>query len=398
LDNKSLLSSFLATTTRPEVELLLYCARTYVDPTTKEQIKKLLQQNIDWNYLIQTSTRHRVTPLLYWSLNLASKEAVPKPILFQLRNFFHINAQHSLFLTRELVNLLNLFRESRIPAIPFKGPSLALSVYGNLVFRQFSDLDFLVEKQSFQKALDLLISQGYQVTVNVPWEVHVESCNSSYSIDLHQEIVPKHLSSSLNSTYLWEHLESILLEKNVVPTFTPEVYLLVLCLNGTKECWNSLNRICDVAELIRSHPHMDWQQIIEQSQKMGFMRLIFIGLLLAQNLLGTDLPDFILEQMHSDSVANSVASRLHTQLFSEICEPYGAVETTFFHIKTRERWKDKIKSFLGLMILSGWLHPTKRDRDVIPLPTQLSFIYYLIRPIRVLWRYKHFLFQRYGNG
>ena len=145
-------------------------------------------------------------------------------------------------------------------------------------------LDLLVEEQNFQKALDLLVSQGYQPIVQVPWEFHLASSNGDYSIDLHREIVPKHLSCSLSSNYIWEHLQSFPLLGTTIPTLTPEACLLILCLNGTKEYWQRLNRICDVAELIRAHPNMDWQEVLQQAEKMGFKRVIFLGLLLAVQL------------------------------------------------------------------------------------------------------------------
>ena len=86
----------LARTSRPEIELLLCCARTQIDPMTVERIKVLLQQDIDWTYLIQTSACHGVMPLLYRSVNATCPEAVPRAILSQLRNFFHTNAQNCL--------------------------------------------------------------------------------------------------------------------------------------------------------------------------------------------------------------------------------------------------------------------------------------------------------------
>jgi hypothetical protein len=124
-------------------ELLLYCAQTPIDSEIAERIRTLLQQDIDWAYLIQTAAQHGVMPLLYQSLNTTCPEAVPKANLAQLRNYFHTNAQRNLFLTKELLKLLTLFETHSIPAIPFKGPVLAVSAYGNLSLRQISDLDIL---------------------------------------------------------------------------------------------------------------------------------------------------------------------------------------------------------------------------------------------------------------
>jgi len=46
--------------------------------------------------------------------------------------------------------------------IPYKGPTLALAVYGNLALREFTDLDILVQTQNVRQAAELLKDRGYQ--------------------------------------------------------------------------------------------------------------------------------------------------------------------------------------------------------------------------------------------
>jgi hypothetical protein len=72
-----LLPEVVAAETRPEIQLLLCCARTDVDPERAEQIRALLGGAIDWTYLMQTALQHRVMPLLYWNLHNTCPEAVP---------------------------------------------------------------------------------------------------------------------------------------------------------------------------------------------------------------------------------------------------------------------------------------------------------------------------------
>ena len=57
---------------------------------------------------------------------------VPKGFLEQLRDAFYANAAHNTLLARELLKLLRLLETHGIPALPFKGPVLAVSVYGSL--------------------------------------------------------------------------------------------------------------------------------------------------------------------------------------------------------------------------------------------------------------------------
>ena len=53
---------------RREVELVLCCSRTYMDAEHAKQLWGLLQEDLDWAYLLQTAHRHGVMPLLYCKL------------------------------------------------------------------------------------------------------------------------------------------------------------------------------------------------------------------------------------------------------------------------------------------------------------------------------------------
>lgn len=373
--------------TRPEIELLLCCTRTYIDKPKAEHIRTLLQEDIDWEYLIQIASRHGLTSLLYWSLKTTGAEFVPQTQLNWLQDYFYSNNRRNFALTKELLKLLHLFEVNKITALPFKGPILATSVYGNVALRLISDLDILVHERDFLRSVDLLISQGYQLRTEVPWEFHLIRGDGLYNVDLHREITPKHVSCSLSFDYLWENIETFSLAGTTVPNLSPEVWLLVLCLNGSKDCWRYLNRICDIAELIRTHQRMNWKRVMEQATTLRCKRLIFLGLFLTANLLDTTLPDEVWQQIQSDSVVKSLAAQVSEQLFSETIEPVGEVEKTIFHIRVREHLRDRIRSFLALMTHSGWTTPTEEDHKFVELPTSISFLYYFLRPIRVVRKY-----------
>jgi hypothetical protein len=105
--------------TRPEIALLLCCARTRLDSEHIEQIRTLLREDLDWQYLMQAAHAQGVAPLLYRSLQANCLEAVPQTFLSQLRRHFHANALHNLFLASELLKISRLFEAHGIPVIPF---------------------------------------------------------------------------------------------------------------------------------------------------------------------------------------------------------------------------------------------------------------------------------------
>lgn len=379
--------------TRPEIKLLLCCARTAIDVETAERIKHLLRENLNWDYLCETASRHGVMPLLYQSLNTTCPEAVPETILSQLRDDFHANAQRNLFLTGELLKLLKLFEANDIPAIPLKGPILAASTYGNLALRQCGDLDILVQKQDVLRVKDLLVSQGYE-----PWSfsnaqeiAHLESetehmfvrSDKKVSVDLHWELMRRYASFPLYFDHLWKYQEHVTLAGTSVSNLSVEDLLLFLCAHGTKHCWESLGWICDIAEMVRAHQKLNWIKLTQQAHMLGSERMLFLGLLLANDCLGIALPAEIKKRIQTDLAVRSLADQVQRRLFfHEASAPSTIFENSLFYIRSRERLRDQARYCLAAAT------PNARDLQFLPLPSFFSFLYYLIRPIRLIQKNK----------
>src|SRR5215212_4710817 len=203
---------------RSEDELLLCCARTSRPPEMVIRIEALLRRNMDWEYLLRTAGRHGVAPLLYWHLDATCPEAVPEDILNHLREHFRANTLRNLSLTAELLRILNAFGERGIPAVPYKGPALAASVYGNLALREFGDLDILVHRRDVLRAKEVLTSMGYQARYRLtpaqeaaflrsecehPFERDGESI-----VELHWGITDRHFFP-LDNEHFWENVEEV---------------------------------------------------------------------------------------------------------------------------------------------------------------------------------------------
>ncbi|VXD19174.1 hypothetical protein PL8927_620037 [Planktothrix serta PCC 8927] len=163
---------------QPELEILLICANTQVDTKSRERLKILLQENIDWAELIQMANQHKVMPLLYSNLNAICPESVPKPILTKLKIEFQFNTRKSLLLSGELVRILNLFEKQGIPLLPFKGPVLAVSAAD------------LLKADNHQKTLDQIFD--YLEIESNPIKTNLKKVSSNHlsnDIKNYQELV-----------------------------------------------------------------------------------------------------------------------------------------------------------------------------------------------------------------
>lgn len=378
------------TTLRPEEQLLLCTARTTMDSEGAARIAALLEGGIDWEYLARISFQHRVMPLLYHSLQAVCPDAVPTTIMEQFRGHVLANTVGNLFLTRELVTLLSVFEAHEIHAIPYKGPVLAASVYGNLALRQCGDLDILIHKRDIRRTTDLLAAHGYQlqltteqqhVSLKHHYHYHFLRDDGRVSVELHWAFTRRYWPFPIAFDVLWDRLDAVPLSGRTVPHFCPEDLLLILCAHGAKHNWERLAWICDVAELLRVHKNMDWEAVTNRAGTLGSRRCLFLGLFLARDLLGASLPDDISRRTNADPAVRFLAAHVREGLLSTTREGNGDV----YYLRLRERLRDVVPYILSR--LPDYMAPSAKDRALLPLPAGLSFLYYPLRPIRLIWEH-----------
>ena len=142
----------------PTRQFLIRCLRAFLAVEGGPPFDGVIEEEkVDWNFLLQLASWHKVTPLLYRSL-----QAAPEPVLIRLKTYVRSALVHSLLLTGELLRLLKRFEAQGIPAIPLKGPALASFLYGDMALRQSVDIDILLRQEYIPAARRLLLSLGYQ--------------------------------------------------------------------------------------------------------------------------------------------------------------------------------------------------------------------------------------------
>jgi hypothetical protein len=378
---------------RPEKEPLLLIARTGAGLASSDQLRARLREKIDWAYLLQTAQSHGLRPLLYWTLNAVCPDVVPEAILSQLRDHFYVNTYRTVFLTAELGKLLDRFEREKIPALPFKGPVLATALYDPPSLREFGDLDILVHRRDVLRVSELLASQGYRPVVPLSRAQETALLDTFFErvfirddqgvlVDLHWALTPKYFSFSLDLECLQERLKLVSLGDRQVPALAPEDLLLVLCFHGAKHGWERLGWLCDVARVISAHPQMDWEWIIERASTLGGQRMLWLGLSLAQNLLGAVLPGEVYQRIETDPVVGSLAAQVRQRVLGDRDRSPGAVESYLFYLRAMDKLKDCFRYCVDLIVT-----PTPVEWAWLPLPAWLFFLYYPVRAVRLVGKY-----------
>lgn len=379
---------------RPELELLLCCARAGMDAGRAAKAESLLKERLDWDYLLAVAGEHGMKPLLFNGLAAIGPDAVPEERIEELRGHFRANKLRNLFLSGELLKVLDAFAEHGVAVVPYKGPALAADAYGNLALREFGDLDILVRKGDIMRAKEPLASLGYvqqdlltpaqeAAYLHADCEYHFASGGADgHMVELHWEIATRNFSFPFNDDSLWKRLHNVPFGGRAVPSFSPENSLMVVCTHGCADFWRQLKSVCDVAALVESH-ELDWGGLSRRAEELGGTRILLMGLSLANELLGVAPPEEILRRAKGDPVIASLTARVRDRIFRLDKPPGGDREEAAlntFYLSLRDGPLDKARYLTRAMTT-----PYRDDRALLPnLPARLWPLYYAAKPIRII--------------
>ena len=341
--------------TCPELELIICCLKVRRSAETDERIKTLLDSEIKWDDFIAVAAQHAVIPLVYNVLSNFSRQ-IPALALLRLKNINQVNVINNLYLTNELLKLVELMEANGIRSLPYKGPVAAEFIYGDLSLRQFGDLDILIAKKDILKTKKLFHSIGYLpktirteeedqafIDSGQPYNYKFFSANGKVCIELHWMFTSKFNSFPVNYDRIMDNLTAVKIGDQSVPSLKPEDLLLIFCQHGSKHFWERLLWICDIANLIQNHPNINWEYVIDSSKKLGAKRMLFLGLNLAQGLLDVTLPNGISKQISADRKVFKLSQRVIEQLFFNPEKTIHGFESQLFSFQMRERLRDKAR-------------------------------------------------------
>jgi hypothetical protein len=376
-----------------EKQLLVCCCRTRLDPQTAADIRRLLSLPLDWNYLIAAAASNSITPLLSRNVSLAAPGAVPPGWFAELKERARKSAIHSLLLSAELIRVLDAFAAAGIQAIPYKGPVVAAQAYGDIALREFEDLDLVLRQRDIAAANAVLVGLGFTPQFPpifapsdpaslVPGEYDYRDTERHLTLELHTERTLRHFPKPPGMDAATGRLVAIDLSGHSVRTFRPEDSLVFLCVHGSKDFWERLVWVADVAELLASHPRLEWQGVYAFADAVGARRMLHLGLALADEMLGIAMPDAVRSRIRKDRAVDRISAQIVARLLSGTPPALGARATFAYRRQMVAGAWDGWRYMMRLATA-----PAAEDWHAVRLPRPLAPIYAALRPLRLLRKY-----------
>ena len=351
---------------------------------------ELLSLPIQWKIVLDRAEKHGVLPLLTRTLTNLS-ERVPADILQTLRQTYQTNLHKALFLSRELIRILDRLSAAGIEVMPYKGLALAESLYGDIALRQSGDIDLLIRAADLGRIREAVGELGY-----VPHQTFSKAEEAAYLksgyecafdgvagknlLEVQWAIQPRFYAVDVEMEGLFRRAVNITVAGCAMKTPSPEDLFLILALHAAKHVWGRLIWVCDLARL-SALPSMNWNWIGEQADELGVARILRVSLMLSERLLDTPIPASAKAYLPEDSIASGLADEIVRCLRQDVTFNVESLAYFRWMVRLREKRADQIR-FVSRLIFT----PGPGEWAVVRLPKPLFPLYRLVRISRLAAR------------
>jgi len=362
----------------PEDELLLLLARGSLTAEIQARARDLLARGLNWPLILDQPQSYRILPLVYRHLQTLGFAGVPAQAREQLEALAREVAAINALAARELAELLRLFDQARIPAIPLKGMALAESLYGDLTLRVSDDIDILVPRATVGRAIAQISTIGYRAE-SAQWserrllssfiEYGFVRQDKSYGheLDLHWGVLWWRPLDKGAIEDLWSEARPRTVLGVPAYALSPEWEFLFLAAHAARDGWIGLKWLADI-QAACDRGGIDWDRVWEKAERFDWQEVLELTASVCRYLVGTT-PAF------AKGAVREVPSWLKP--FIQTQQPPGWL-FAMVHLHLLRHNSERLR-----YILHSLLIPTSSDWEFVHLPACLSFLYHPVRVFRL---------------
>ncbi len=373
----------------PELELLFLVARVELPAETESAVRALAGAGPDWERVLVLAARHGLEPLLYHHLHALGGEGVPASAMQALREEAKIVGGRNLLLASRLKAISAHLRARGIEHIAYRGPLLAEDYYGNSALRVFRDLDILVRPEQVEATRDALAEIGFndklglratQQAASFRWGFeHPFTAAGGVDLDLHWRLMQRFKARSLDMERIWRRAVMTPFWGGEVPTLSAEDLAVALCLHAAHHGWLQISQMCDLAQLFRVHPRLDWEIVRSHLGDSNTRRMVYVSLRLLETHWEAEIPEDLRAQIEGDGHVARLADRIQREIWPS---PSPALTTSSLSWMLERTSGEDLADRLRLLA-GSFFCPAVEDVEAFRLPRALTPLYPGLRVLRL---------------
>jgi hypothetical protein len=323
-------------------------------------------------------------PLAYRHLVAVPRVAMQSEVSDAIATEFRRHAASRLLMARRLRDLLSALASAGIDALPYKGPVLAVQLYGNFALRQYGDLDIIVHPRATAAALACLARCGVAARGRAlaladsrdrrRHEYALVDQETGTLVELHWALADWVRRDDADVEWLMAGREPVWFMGQEVSANSTERLIVSLMLHGSRHVWARLSWMAELATVLR-RTGIDWDTVAREIRRLRSTRPFEASLILARDLFDAPVFDGFRPDRRSARLARSVTQRLAR----------GA--TTPVGLEARLEWEWRAAASIGARMRLVWrlaLTPSVRDAEVGASGFRRSWAGVLPRALRLV--------------
>jgi hypothetical protein len=371
-----------------------------MDPTHLDEFRAALAACADVERLCAAAVGQGMLGHLHRQVAGLQPDGAGAVLKNRLAELHRLSAERNLRQTAYLLRLLDCLRAAGVEAMPFKGPTWAERLYGDITLRSWVDLDLLVPREQVATVRRVLLEGGF--TDNCPFnervlrqgrrgwgEIAMNNVGHDIQVDLHWEIRVGFSRRFLEPDRLVARGSRLLLLGREVVTPCAADLLIMSCLHGTRHRWDRVEELLGVAVQVRDVPPDHWVGILTAAQAAGCTRRVVIGVSHVCRVFGLPIPAGVREVVGRDRLAGALLRLLG----SDTVDHQFAKESRGQLVKLG--WVFATEDSMAAAVWHGavrFFRPGPGDWGSLALPGWARWLYYLTRPLRLALKWFRRLF------
>jgi len=293
------------------------CACASPSPLSASRITTLTE-NLDWDLALELAEEHSVLGVVAARLKETGDMGMPPGAGERLQGSMRTQHLFSLSMTAELFRILDAFDQAGIETLLVKGPIVSVLAYGDPAVRSYVDLDLLVRDAAILPACRIFTALGFEADFpetailagKIPGEYLFRRAGAQQLVELHTEKTFRYNPRPMRIEDLYARQRRVRLEGRDVPALCLEDELVLNCIHGAKHFWERLMWPADIAAIVARHPEIAWERVRQAARDVGAERMLHVGLLLAESLLGVPVPAEMAATTNADGAARELVRQV----------------------------------------------------------------------------------------
>lgn len=377
------------------LRLLVLLARLELSVPQQQHAMALCARIDDWTEVTRQAKQQFVLPLVYRHLRHLSPPSLSSQDAAQMRSQCLSILQHNLHLAAEQQRLVReLLDPLKIPHLFFKGPSLAARYYDDPAIRFCRDIDLLVPCDRVADLLEAALQHDYQALdpkqltpdrSSLDFAVRIQPVITITSprgikIEVHRQ--PDKTGRLYQTDALLEDRTPLPLGDAVIWTMPTSELFVYICLHHTRHYWSHLHWLVDL-DAIQRHSDFDLGEVYARAKKRNLTSTVKASMELYHALAQPE-----------PSLAQGLGENGRILLNACLATLQGGHDAEWALRHTRPTpdfafaWQTTTSYLMAYRIRRPVmpLMPTYTDYHFLPLPPRWQWLYYAVRPCRVLIR------------